>query len=49
MQPELIELLGATGLGAKAALPKLRELRDGAEFEIAIAALEEIQKIEPKQ
>ncbi|AWM36210.1 HEAT repeat protein [Gemmata obscuriglobus] len=46
MQPELIGLLGAIGPDAKAALPKLRELRDGAEFEIAIAALEAIQKIE---
>jgi HEAT repeat protein len=39
---EFIELLGAIGPDAKAALPKLRELRD-------IAAQEAIQKIESKK
>jgi HEAT repeat protein len=49
MEPELIELLGAIGPDAKAALPKLRELRDGPDFELALAADESIQKIEAKK
>jgi len=49
VRPEFVELLGAIGPDAKAALPKLRELRDSAEFEIALAAQEAVQKIEAKK
>ncbi|VTS03850.1 heat repeat-containing protein : HEAT repeat-containing protein OS=Leptolyngbya sp. PCC 7375 GN=Lepto7375DRAFT_2567 PE=4 SV=1: HEAT_2 [Gemmata massiliana] len=49
VRPEFIELLGAIGPNAKAALPKLRELRNGTEFEIALTAQEAIQKIEAKE
>ncbi len=49
IRPEFIELLGAIGPDAKAALPKLHELLDGPDFELALAADEAIQKIEAKK
>jgi HEAT repeat protein len=47
--PEFIELLGAIGPDAKAALPQLRELLNDSDFEIIIAAHGAIQKIEAKK
>jgi hypothetical protein len=49
IRPEFIELLGAMGPDAKAALPKLRELIDSQDFELALAAQGAIQKIEVKK
>jgi HEAT repeat protein len=49
IQKELIELLGAIGPDAKAALPTLRELLDSSDFEMALAAHGAIQKIEAKK
>ncbi len=49
VEPEIIELIGAIGPDAKAALPKLRELLDDWDFEIVIAAHGAIQKIEAKK
>ncbi|MBP3954893.1 HEAT repeat domain-containing protein [Gemmata sp. G18] len=49
VQTEFIELLGAIGPDAKAALPKLRELLDGPDFDLALAAQEAIQRIEAKK
>ncbi len=47
--PEIVELLGAIGPDAKAALPKLRELLDDWDFELVITAHGAIQKIEAKK
>jgi len=47
--PEVIELIGAIGPDAKAALPQLRELLDDWDLERAVAAHGAIQKIEAKK